>query len=44
MEAKKWALGFCLAAVSLFAEDHPYGVSGNPGAVNVLIGTVELGN
>ncbi|MBS0625652.1 MAG: carbohydrate porin [Verrucomicrobia bacterium] len=36
---------FCLASALLWADDEEptYGVSGNPGAVNVLIGTGDLG-
>jgi porin len=33
----------CLLAASLYGEEASYGISGNPGATNVLTGTGELG-
>lgn len=34
---------FLFAALGLFAEEASYGISGNPGAVDILTGTGELG-
>jgi len=36
-------LGFCISTVSMYSEDTSYGISGNPGAVNAVTGTGELG-
>lgn len=38
------ALLFCLFTVLLYAEEANYGISGNPGAVNILTGTGDLGH
>ncbi len=37
-------LFFSLCLTGLNSEESSYGISGNPGAVNILIGTGELGN
>lgn len=34
---------FCLAAACIFGDSADYGISGNPGAINTLTGTGELG-
>ncbi|MBX7067520.1 MAG: carbohydrate porin [Parachlamydiales bacterium] len=40
--SKIWLCLFTVASIS-YAEESSYGISGNPGAVNILIGTGELG-
>ena len=36
-------LGMLWGMLGAFAEEASYGISGNPGAVNILTGTGELG-
>ena len=44
MSLKKLSFFFlCLTAFSVHAEEASYGISGNPGAVNVETGTGQLG-
>src|SRR5581483_1012241 len=37
-------LSLLIKATALHAEESSYGISGNPGAVNILTGTGELGD